>query len=218
MFKLASMAVICSLFSLSTNGWADEDGSFTGYEDIVSELKASADEPLPKTEVTDWDAVALHGGFALATSFLSTTAPNGAAGSGLLKGFELNVGSNLFSRKARGEIAFRSYSPETLSRELSATLREFEARLIFLPLLNDKTIMRMGPGLTSRQLELSSKGTGRNGTFKSSTPSFLLVMGVERKVSKNISVGPDVAYRSPLQRDSIDKSGWDASFRLNATF
>lgn len=219
MTKCALLGGLLCLWTVSTNVWAQDEGSFVNYENIVSELNASVnDVPEPAKDEYDWAEVALHGSIAFAGSYLSTTTPNGTSGSGLLKGFELSGGANLFSRKARGELAFRDFSQEGMSRDLKAELKEIEARLVFMPILKDKMLLRMGPGLTSRHLDLVSTKNGKTTKFSSSTPSLLLLVGFERKVSPGVSVGPDIAYRSPIGSSSIDKSGFDASFRLNATF
>lgn len=201
----------------ATNVQADEDGSFVSYEAIVSELKANADDvvPAPRNDL-NWDEVALHGGMSLATSFISIDAPNGAHGDGMLKGFEIFSGANLFSKQARAEIGFRSFAPEDLGR-INVDLKELEARMIFLPTLYDRTLLRMGLGLTLRYMDLDSRKDNASTHSKATTPASSLILGIEHKISKAVSVGPDFAYRSALN-DSFDKSAWDAAIRLNATF
>lgn len=218
MFTRAKLSVLALMALVSTNVLADDGESFSGYENIVNELTATAEEvPAPVIQ-DEWAEVALHGGIAFAGSHLQTSAPNGVSGSGLLKGFELSAGANLFSKKSVGEIAYRDYSQEGMSQDLKAELKEIEARLIFLPPMRDKLKLRMGPGLAYRMLQLDARKNGKSSQYSSSTPTFLLLMGLERKISKSVSIGPDVAYRTPMGGTTIDNSGFDASLRLNATF
>ncbi len=211
-FSLIAIAILSS-----TNVWADEDGSYTNYDAIVNELKADAeDRPEPVVEGLGWDEVALSAGMSVATSFISITAPNGATGGGMLKGFEIFTGANLFSKSARGEIGFRSFAPEDFGK-VHVDLREFEARLIFLPPLRDKLTMRMGLGLTARYMDIDGRTNGKSEHSEAMTPATALILGLEHRLSRAVTVGPDIAYRSALS-DSFDKSAWDAAIRLNASF
>ena len=195
---------------------ANDGDSFANYDSIVSELKADAETtPVVKLEPMDWDSVALHGSLGLAGSLISV--PNqrrGTSSPGFLKGFEAAIGSNTFSSQARAELAFRNFANERVAAGLDAEMREFEARMIFLPKLQDDVRLRMGFGLTQRLLNFASDGDkgDRSGTY------YTLLIGAERSVAKAISVGPDLAYRDSMSRASGRKSSWDASFRLNATF
>jgi hypothetical protein len=206
--------------AVSTNVWAADDDSYTSYDSIVNELKASSnDAPVIKeTDDLDWQEVALHAGIGIATSWVSLTSPSGVTGMGLLKGLEFNVGMNLFTRQLRAEGVFRNYAQEDLDSNLNAGLQEFELRLIYLPRLQDNTVLRFGVGLAARYMSIDSQVNGQWTNYQASTPSSLFLVGFERKISPAISLGPDVSYRSAVVSDTFDKSAWNASFRLNATF
>ena len=200
---------------------ADEDSSYTGYDSIVSELRASADErprALPADDF-NWEEVAIHGGIGLATSWASVATPNGVVGSGLMKGITVNFGTNLFTRKLRAEGAFSSYAQEGFSSNMKSSLKEFELRLMYMAAMNAKTSLRFGLGLAARYLTIDSAAqTGRWENYQSSTPSSVAMIGFERKITPTVAVGPDLSYRSALIAETLDKSAWNASFRLNATF
>jgi len=218
MLRLGLTACLVLFSSLSTYVWADEDGSFTNYEAIVNELKASAEEkPMPTHTEVNWQDVALHGGLAFATSFMDVSSPSGTAGAGLLKGVEVSLGMNLYSEKFRGEAAFTMYGQDGLQNGLKADLHEFEARALYLPSLNDKTTVRLGLGLAARYLDLQDTSHG-SATYDATTPVSVLIVGFERKIAPSLTLGPDLSYRSALVSDSFDKTAWNASFRLNATF
>jgi hypothetical protein len=209
--------LIASAAAFTTNVRASEDGSYTNYDAIVNELKASADEhEAPQTPDLNWDEVALQGGlsFVVATPSVAISSPNGTltANSLFLKGFEAHIGANLFSKKVRGEVAFRNFVPEDFG-STQAKLRELQARLMFLPPIQDKNYLRMGFGLGVRSMDVTIGSYSTSAT----TPAASLILGFEHKFTRTISVGPDIAYYSPLN-DSFDKSSFDGAIRLNASF
>lgn len=210
---------VCPLLLLPALVLADED-SYSNYDQIVSELRSSADEK-PVTAPRDdfsWEEVAIHGGIGFTSSFSSVSTPNGASSSGLLKGVTVNFGTNLFTRRLRAEGAFSSYAQEGFDQNMKAQLKEFELRMLFLPSLNDKTTLRFGLGLAARYLTIDAENSGVWENYQSSTPSSMALIGFERKISPAVAIGPDFSYRSALISDTIDKSAFNASFRLNATF
>jgi len=216
------------LFLLSSlMGWsalvaAEEDGSYTSYDSIVNELRSNADDSKPARAPRNdfnWDDVAIHGGVGFATSWESIATANGASGSGLLKGIAVNFGINLFTSVLRAEGAFSSYAQDTFSEGMRASLKEFELRMMYLPTLNSKTTLRFGLGLTARYLTVDAQNSsGSWSTFDETTPASVFMLGFERKLTANMAIGPDLSYRSALVSDTIDKSAWNATFRLNATF
>lgn len=219
MFNFLLFALVASSLLVSPNVWAEEDGSYLSYDAIVNELKTSShDVPQPVTADADWEDVAIHGGIGFATSYVTVVSPDGSRGSGLLKGLQLNFGVNLFTRSVRAEGAFSSYQQEELDHNLKADLKEFELRLIYLPLAQEGINLRLGFGLAARYMGLDSNLSSGWANYRASTPSSFLLLGFERKLSKNLAMGPDISYRSAVVSDTFDKSAWDASFRLNATF
>jgi hypothetical protein len=215
-FVKASVAFL-ALFLFSTNVLANEDDSFVNYDSIVNELKSSEASTVsaPVEEETDWNQIALHGDLGLGTSFISVTTPDGTAATGMLKGVHIGVGANLLSPKARAELAFTNYSPEHLNTGVKVDLRELEVRFVFLPMTSEKTMMRMGAGLASRYMNVNVNGVSN---YRATTPVSVFLLGFERKLAKNVYLGPDLSYRSALISDTFDKSAWDVAIRINALF
>jgi hypothetical protein len=206
---------------LSTNVWADNDDSFVSYDAIVDELRASADKPdrpEPTTHELNWEDVSLHAGVALNTSLVSFHLPDGVAGSGLFKGLQLIAGMNLFSRKLRAEGAYTMFQHEELDQNMKGDLKEVDLRLVYLPASSKDMTIRVGAGLAARYMDVKTIGARADTTYSAATPSSLLLVGLERRLTPAIAVGPDLSYRSSLVANTFDKSSWDASFRLNATF
>lgn len=198
----------------STNVWAYDDESYTNYDSIVNELKASADDSsVPEQPDLNWDEVALHVGMAYVNSIPSLRTPAGEPSFGMVNGFEVHTGANLFSKKVRGEIAFRNFMPAD-NGSGHFKLRELQARVLALPPINDSNLLRMGIGLSARYMDIE---LGREFNGSSTTPAANLILGFEHRFTRSIAVGPDVAYYSPLST-TFDKSSWDGAIRLNATF
>lgn len=218
--RLRFLFLFLILATTATNVRADDsdDSAYVNYDSLVSELKASAEEPAAAPSPTDWEDVAIHLGAGIVTSFVDVTSPEGINGAGVLKGFEAHAGANLFSKKARAEMLFRNYASEPLSSTLSAHLREFELRLVFIPIVRDKMRVRAGAGFAARYMDLRSRSFGRIREHSTSTPASTFMVGFERKLTHSVSVGPDLSYRSAVISETFDKSAWDASLRINATF
>ena len=216
MMNFRTLCIMACLAGLTTNVWADEDDSYTNYDAIVSDLRLNADTALapPVREELDWDEVAISGGLSLAGSFANFEVPGRGAAAGMLKGFEAHIGFNLFSKVARAEAAFSNYGQETLASNLVGDMREYEGRLVFLPYLQDNLLLRMGASLSMRSMSLHS--TELN--IQDTQAYYSLLLGCERKVSRNVSFGPDIAYHAPFDALSVARSSWDTSLRLNATF
>lgn len=213
-------AFVSVVFS-STNVWAGEDDSFANYEQIVNELSAAAND-VPVNTQAEWDDVAMQGGMSLVTSYINLNyemqGVGSVQGSGLMTGFEGHIGSNLYSRSIRSEFAARVFIPKEVSGFDQVNMKDLEGRIVFLPRLANRLTMRMGVGLGMRFVDV--EGRIPNASFAKSTSSFGtdVFAGFEKKLSGNVAVGPDVAYRASMNGDSLDKSSWDAAIRLNATF
>lgn len=216
-----SISILIFAFTAATNVRASDDDSYASYEAIVNELTANANDNVPVAK-EDWDEVAMQGGMSFVTSYVNigievpgvATINNG----GLMTGFEGHVGSNLFSRQVRGELAFRAFVPKEMGSEMQANLKDLESRIVFLPRLQDRTVIRMGLGLSARFIDVEGRIASGSYAYSSTDLASSVFLGFERKLSPAVSVGPDVAYRSGIDGNPLLKSSWDAAIRLNASF
>ncbi len=211
---LAALALLMG----STNVLAeDDDESYVGFDSLVSELTAKAQDPVP-VDSSDWEDVALHAGVGIVTSYISIRSPEGEAGAGIMKGIEAHFGANLFSKRLRAEVLFRNYAAESLTSSLTADLKEFELRAVYLPYLRDRMRMRIGAGFSARYMDVDTRTATVSADHSRSTPSASFLLGFERKITSSVAIGPDLTYRSAIVSETYDKSAWDASLNLNATF
>ncbi len=218
--KFVCLGIALALLSSSAFVWAEEDGSFTNYEAIIKDLKTSANEtPLTvPTKDYDWEDVAIHAGAAVAGSWVAVNGPDQAGGSGLLKGIEVNFGINLFSKSVIAEGAYLNFAEENLNPQLKTDLKEFELRLVYCTRLQDDVHLRLGAGLAARYLTVDSYANSHWSTTQYTSPSSVFLLGVERKISKILTFGPEISYRAAIGSDTFDRSSVDGSLRLNATF
>ena len=216
--------IVCTLLMMSTMVWAaneeDDDNNEVSFDSIVSELKTSTEDIKPVQDFNDpWEQIGVYGGLGLAANYLDLQIPGATRTSGILKGLQAHFGIDLFTKYLRAEGAFRAFAQDSIDSNVHASLKEFELRTVLLPAPYAKNTLRLGLGLSARYLDVASRNTLNGWRNQStSTPASVLSMGVERKISKNFSVGPDLSYRSALIEDTFDKSSWDFCLKMDANF
>lgn len=189
------------------------------YEALIKELKGNTSTALDPLETPDpLNQVMFHGSVALTTSYLVVTPEAGGNLNGLMRGIELGFGIDLLSRNWMAEGSVRSYQPENLNRETQVALREFDLRLVYHDQFARNMRYRMGGGLTSRYLTFNSRDGAQINQEKYTTPSSLFFIGAQVSLGPRWSIGPDVAYRSTLVDETVDKRSFDANLRVSAHF
>lgn len=202
---------------LSALAHAQEDpDSFKQYNSIVSDLKSSLGEQ-PQDLSLD-NRPRLHAGVAIAGSYLSIVTPNGSRVSGLLKGFEGHIGMDLLSSDMTLEGSLRIYAAEDLSSRLTADMKEADIKLVYNMHMLNQNSLRIGGGFSTRFLSLKGFAYGSDTTVNDTSPSLMLLIGYQKRLSPNLSVGPDLSYRTALSTDSVAKTTVDGTLRMNATF
>ncbi len=221
-----SRTLALSFFTLSLSlspicGHSEEsEESYAHWDKIVTDLKSNigqSDLPIPD-EAYGLDDVKISFGLGLSFTHLSLGGESYYQGSGLLKGMSLQFGIDLFHPEFQAEGAFRNYSSDSLSTSVNAQVREFELRLVHSKKLPFETSFRMGTGLSARYLDLTWRGVEGSGSQSSSTPAAVFLLGVGRNFGKNLSIGPDLAYRTPFSGGSLEQSSMDFHLRANAIF
>lgn len=201
--------------------WAQENDENTiDYDSIVRELSTSSSRyKTPAGYAGDPLAnVMFHGGVAYTTSYVVIDPEFGAKLNGVLKGVEFNFGIDLLSRYWVAEGSVRSYQPENLDRNTQISLREFDLRVVYNDDLNQAMKYRLGTGLSSRYLTFKSRIPSEVVRDRYTTPSSIIFAGAQLSLSDKVSIGPDIAYRSALVDDTVDKKSFDANIKLNAHF
>lgn len=204
---------------LLNSAWAqsDQDNSFFNYESIVSELSSSKTQSNP-SNYDPFADVRIHAGVGLVSSLISLQTFDGDRFSGFQNGFEANLGIDLFSPLWMAEGAIRRYSVSELDRSTSSALHEFNLKIIYRTPASRSLKLHFGFGLAARFLELKRKIQNQVQNEEHSTPSSILSIGLESPLSRELSLGVELGYRSAMVRDTIDRSAMDASLKLAAHF
>jgi hypothetical protein len=217
------MAAICLSVFLTFGAFAQEEeeknNSFTHWDQIVNDLKASIKEETPAVKTSyGMDDLQISAGMDLSFAYLSVSGDPRFEGSGLLKGVGLSFGIDLFDPEIQAEGSFRNYSSEALSKDLHAEMREFELKLVNSKRFSYGTRLRLGLGIAARSLDL--KARTREGTFTKteSSPSAVFTVGFGRTFGRNLFIGPDVSYRTAIAGDDFHQSSLDIHLKANALF
>lgn len=216
----ALISTLTSAFSLSSWAYDSTEGEdWVSYDSIISELstsKGNANEVLPSDDA--FDQIKLHAGVGLATSYVFVSPKQSSRVYGFLRGFEANMGIDLFSRKWMAEGTFRSFGSEELRQGEEISLKEFDLKVVYQDKMSNKLGYKFASGLASRYLNYIANTPNGRIEEKYSTPSAILATGLRAYVSPMISVGADVGYRWAMVEDTIDESAIDAALRLDARF
>ena len=215
MFSKTSFFVL--LVTLSTSALAQSGDDYVGYDSIVNDLTASTRAPQIRSR-DPFDLIEIHGGFGLVTSHTTISTANGESFSGFQKGFEASLGIDLFSPRWMAEGALRSFSSTQLEKGAYASLNEFNLRVLYRNPVSRLVRLRMGVGVAARYMELKINKASGAEKQDFSTPASILSIGLEAAISRNLSVGAEVAYRSALITDTADSEAADATLSLGAHF
>ncbi len=197
----------------------DSDESGLGYEAIVGELE-KLDAPLPTTTVSEdpFELAKIHVGFAMLSSYANFQLASGKGESGLLTGFELSFGIDLFSPEWMALGSIRSYSSEKLGDSIRAKLQEFDLKFLYKNYLSRRVQGVFGLGLSARYLDLKTEVASQTQTTKYTTPASVISAGFMARMGKQVSVGPEFSYRSAMINETADRNAFDGMLKLDAQF
>jgi hypothetical protein len=226
---LLPLIVIVALLSTSFVQ-ADEGEEVLGYDEIVSQLSRS------KTSASDVSSggdpfkdVMFHFNIGINSTLMALSPETGDQRSSL-QGMEIGFGIDLFNPEWVAEGAFASYSEDNFEGA-RASLKEFSLRLTYRPFLARSIQARVGMGLAARYLNYKPAAEGSNDEIEAaaasnnvgeaqeySTPASLFILGAQYNISKLLSLGTEINYRSTMVSDTIDRSAVTAGIRLDVNF
>ncbi len=208
-----------SSFSVYAANSYDSDESGLGYDAIVGELE-KLDVPVPTATESDdpFELAKIHVGFAMLSSYANFQMAAGKGESGLLTGFELSFGIDLFSPNWMALGSIRSYSSEKLGESLRAKLQEFDLKFLYKNYLSRRVQGVFGLGISARYLDLKTEVLGVTQTTKYTTPASVVSAGFMARMGKQISVGPEFSYRSAMINETADRNAFDGMLKLDAQF
>lgn len=153
----------------------------------------------------------------MTTSHLTMVSPNGIEQTGFMKGVEINLGIDLFSKYWLAEGSLRSFGEEEFSHS-NASLKEFDLKLTYHNQLFPYIKVRTGGGIAARYLTYTDLDASPATKVEYTTPSSLIYAGIQAELSRMMSLGLELSYRNTMIEETVDKSALDASVRIDAHF
>jgi hypothetical protein len=178
------------------------------YDGYTSTNRASVEE-----DTNIFDETRFHGGVGLLQSYQDVNVGNGKRERGGIRGFELNVGVDLFSPSwiAQGILTFL---PENALGESSLSSNAFELRIIYEKPIFYGVTLHGGVGLANRFYDIKTKGLPDH-TFYSGAS--VLVLGADYWPSGDVSAGVEVSNHLPIANGD-DPTSVDMGIKLSGHF
>ncbi len=192
--------------------------SFSNYESIISELNNSNTTKNLPVAHDPFAEIQIHAGVGFTTSLLSVDSLDQRYHVGFLNGFEAHIGIDLFSPRWMAEGAIRRFSQGELDKTVTALLHEFELKIIYQSVPHQSWHLLYGLGLAGRFLTLKSSLGQTDLNNQYSTPASLISLGIENLLTRELSLSAVMGYRTALISETVDRSSFDATLKLNAHF
>lgn len=200
------------IFTINTKVQAQEYEEVS-YDELVNRLSKKKNSISQSTNSNVLDEIMIHAGFGLSTSSLSYEV-SGVPAQKQISGFQLSLGIDLFSPQWVAEGAIRNFGSQETASEVKS-FREMDLKIMYKSLVETNSLyFHLGTGITTRYLKISNYGSEVNET----TPASVFFIGLDNPLSKFLSVGFDLSYRSGMLNKSIDKSSVDLMLRMDTHF
>lgn len=182
------------------------------YDSLLNELHKKKDRYVSAPD--PFENILIHSGVAAVNS-ISNVSVLGVNHVHYHNGIQLSVGIDLFSTHWYTEGAFRNFGTSQQGQE-TASLREFDLRVMYKGNFNEVFGYRFGGGIASRYYKISDPGASFNSD--DTTPASVFVTGVAAHLSKNLDFGAELGGRSAMVSTTADKGAVDLSLRVDAQF
>lgn len=190
---------------------------YESYDEIVEKLSKYTDTtPIKRSSKPSFetrDFAMVHAGLGITQTFYDADAAGLNSSMQNQGGLLINIGADVLSRKWAIEGSFANYG-RTETSNSNIKLREYTLKGLYKPSITKNWSMRLGLGFSSRFLDVQNAVT--NQSYK--TPSGLFLMGIDTYISRMISVGADLNFKTSMIDDTIDKNSVDLSFRVDTHF
>ncbi len=198
------------VFCLSANA------NYESYDEIVTKLSSYESverdpNPAYRSDIRTFSRA--HIGLGIAQTFFDADAAALDSSMQNQGGLLINVGVDVLNQHWGLEGSYTNFGTQNTSGS-EIKLREFAIKGLYKPSLNKTWSLRLGLGVSSRFLDINNPST--NEAYK--TPSGLFLFGVDSYISKFISVGADLNFKTAMIDDTIDKNSVDLAFRVDTHF
>ncbi len=212
--KIMKNPILILILLVSTNVWAqyDEQEYEADYEELLSELSTTE---APVSEFEDpFSEVKIHFGVAFVNSVFSLKTPDGGSLQASQSGFQANLGIDLLSENWIAEGVIRSYN-QTEYKEGTLSANEFDLRVLYVNPFSATWKMHFGTGIGARTLKIDWENSA-NKTYQSPTSIFLI--GINTYITNSVSLGAEIAARTPMTDETPDDTAMEMSLRLDGHF
>jgi hypothetical protein len=196
-------------FGTSQSTFAAEDEE-VGYDTLVQQLtksSAALDTSDPLSEVQ------IHLGAAFANSMFVVEPKSNTTLYSTQSAVQATLGIDLFSTHWVAEGAFANFIEKQYDI-YQIHLKEFDLKVIYKNRLDGALGYRLGAGLATRYLTLTTDSSEETYT----TPFSILSGGLETYLTHTFSLGIEVATRNTLTSETPDRSALDVAFRFDGHF
>lgn len=209
------------LFTLITMTFvqAQAQDNLRSYEDIVRELSGpNRVNTRIGSDGTQFEKIRLHAQVGGIASRVALKLPSSLPSSVSLGGVEAVLGIDLFSPRWIAEGALRSYNPKDFA-DSEISMKEFDLRVVHQVPLWKTMDFRWGIGMSARYLSFSNElAESQDTALEYTTPASVFLLGAQTKFSHAVGLTAELAYRSRLVSDTVDRNSIDGSIRISGSF
>ena len=222
-FALGLMLALLASPTLAATGGADDE-DVTGYDTIVNDLNREAHRSetassrarsaaRPSTG-DPFDSIWMHGGVGLTSLMQDIRFDDGQRLYINPKGVQATLGIDLFSEHLSAEGSARSFT-ESDDSPVRVAIKEFELKLYYRDRFAPKLGFRAGGGLSARYMTIRRP---RQDAVDYTTPTSVATVGLDLYLSDRFSIGADISARSALTAETLDRTSYDGTLRMDAHF
>lgn len=196
---------------------ASED--LRSYDDIVRELTSPSVTSTPyRSTETGLDKIRIHAAVGATATRVNLKLPAGLPTGASLGGAEVVLGIDLFSQRWIAEGAIRSFSQESFA-DSEISLKEFDLRVVHQVPIWSQFDLRWGGGMSARYLNFSNSFAQANDVaLEYTTPASVFIIGAQTRFNHLVGITAELAYRSRLISDTVDRNSFDGSVRISGSF
>jgi hypothetical protein len=222
-FRKSATALLLAVL-LPAIGQAQADEDYVGYDTIIKDLNREISTPasgtsrlrqrMVSTSADPFDNVWIHGGIGFANTVQTVNPSDGEMLYLNHKGIQASLGIDLFSENWMAEGSARSFTDnENVTTRVA--LREFDLKIYFKEKTSRKFGYRVGTGLTARYMTIYRP---LESAMTYTTPASVLTFGMDFFLTDRFSFGADLSARNSIIAETIDRTSYDATFRLDTHF
>ncbi len=209
MIRLTTYVLMISLFMAPQQGWS-QSGYDAIIDDLTSRQSTRTQRNLPPPDVLSDVNIYLGAGWV--NTFFQ---PVHSDSQSVLwnSGVVLTLGIDLFSTRWMAEGSLKNFGTTTQGLH-EYQLKDFDLKLVRQSAPGWPVRSRWGLGVGGRYLE----HRGPEGSSSYSTPYAMALAGLSAVLSSHLQIGAEVAARTSLIQETVDRNSVDLALKLDTFF